>query len=139
MPFDKDVASFRKEYESRLKRVFGSSVENLAEEANKPVGRGGLMRVDTGFLRSSLKGRRHSMPSGPQEPSKGRVYSKTDSLDSGQQESLTSELLRWKTGDKFFIGWSANYARFREYKDGFMRSAAQKWPLIVKTNAKRFK
>lgn len=138
MSFDKDIKNFANEYEIKLKRVFGSSVQALAEEANKPIARGGRMRIDTGFLRSSLKGKRHNMPSGAGEPSKGQTYSKTESLDSAQEESIVSELLRWKAGDKFYLGWSANYARFREYKDGFMRSAAQKWDLIVKTNAKRF-
>jgi len=134
---DKDIENFTKKYETRLKRVFGASVQELAEEANEPVGKGGRMRVDTGFLRSSLKGQRNTMPSGAGEPTKGQTYSKTDSLDGAEESSLLAELLRWKAGDKFYLGWSANYARVREYKDGFVRYAAQRWEQIVKDNAKK--
>lgn len=134
---NKDIASFTEKYETRLKRVFGASVQELAEEANEPMAKGGKIRVDTGFLRSSLKGQRHRMPSGEREPRKGQTYSKTDSLDGAQESSLLAELLKWKAGDKFYLGWSANYARVREYKDGFVRTAAQRWEQIVKSNAKK--
>jgi len=139
MSFSKDIEKFGKAYELKLKRVFGASVQELAEEANEPVGNGGRMRVDTGFLRSSLKGQRHNMPSGAAEPSKGQRYAKSQALDGAQESSLVAELLRWKAGDKFYLGWSANYARIREYKDGFMRTAAQRWEQIVQNNAKKLK
>lgn len=139
MSFEKDIQSFGKKYEAKLKRVFGASVQELAEIANEPVAKGGRMRVDTGFLRSSLKGQLNAMPSGASEPTKGQIYSKTDSLDGAQESSLLAELLKWRAGDKFYLGWSANYARFREYKDGFVRYAAQRWKIIVDENAKKFK
>lgn len=135
--FDKQIKEYSEEYRKRMKRVFGESVQELSIEANRPVGKGGLMRVDTGFLRSSLKGKRNSMPSGPTEPEQGKEYNKTQAIDSAQQESIASELLRWQAGEKFYLGWSAEYARFREYKDGFMKTAAGKWNAIVKKAVKK--
>ena len=40
-------------------------------------------------------------------------------------------------GDTVYVGWTANYARPREYRDGFLASAAQKWPDFVDKNAAR--
>jgi len=131
MSFSRQINQHAEKYERRMRQVFGASVEQLAELANTPTARGGRMRVDTGFLRSSLQAQRGSMPEGASTPASGAQYNWSVS-------SVTAELLRWRPDDSLFLGWTANYAIFREYKDGFRRSAAQKWNSIVKANAKRF-
>lgn len=131
MSFAKQINEHAQKYERRMRQVFGASVEEVAERANTPVASGGRMRVDTGFLRHSLLASRGTLPRGPSTPSQGVNYS-------WSINSVTAELLRWRPDDAFFLGWTANYAIFREAKDGFMFSAAQKWKGIVEKNARRF-
>ena len=98
------------------------------------------MRVLTGFLRASIQGAIGHMPSGPTTNDGGyggkRKYS-GDQIAAGEPVIVT--LLRWDPFKEtaLFIGWTANYARHREYKDGFMRGAVEMWDVTVEKAAKR--
>ena len=48
--------------------VLQQATQAVINEANTPVAKGGRMRVDTGFLRNSLKANIGSMPSGASSP-----------------------------------------------------------------------
>ena len=85
------------------------------------------MRVDTGFLRASQAYKIGSLPEGPTRGDKGKKYS-------GPVGDGPEVLLDWEPGDTTFVGWTAGYARIREYKDGFLRLAVQKWKKIVAKN-----
>jgi len=93
------------------------------------------MRFDTGFLRASIQAALGTMPSGPTTNEGGRTFSEGQQV-AGEPVSVT--LLRWEPGrDTLFVGWTANYARFREAKDGFLRGAVELWPRTVDAAAKR--
>jgi len=109
--FSIQVADYAKKYNALMEAAYKEAVQETIIEAQNPVAKGGKMRVLTGFLRNSGTAKIGGMPSG-----------------SGYNEGATIVVLsRAKPNDKIYFGWSANYAIWREYKDGFMRSAAQNW------------
>lgn len=119
-------------YEKRLNATFKSSAQDLVEEVLLPVSQGGRMRVDTGFLRSSLKGSTSSMPliDSNARPDEGSTYSPDD----GAIEAI---ILGATVNSTLYFGFTASYARPREYQDGFVRTAGQQWQQIVAKNAAR--
>lgn len=129
MAFSRQVRRFTANYRRRANAVFKQSVQDVAQHASVPVAQGGRMRVDTGFLRNSIRGAIGTLPSGPSQ--------RGGASNSGALEDVTLVLAGAEIGDTVYVGWTANYARFREYKDGFLSAAAQKWPDFVNKNAAR--
>lgn len=142
MSFSSDVDSFIDLADRRLKAVARQSVQELVDRAERTQPEGGRMRVDTGFLRASGGASLGSMPRGPDEPTRRRATGDKTSELYNRNESLTGRpliviLSVWDQTQPLYYGWSANYARIRESKDGFMRLAAQNWDDIVASNARR--
>lgn len=124
----------------RMVRIVQGSTVELIEIANTPTAKGGNMRVDTGFLRASGQVSFNGMPTGP---SRGRERSGEEAPNAviypyGNEPNELA-LAKVKLGDRIFFGWTANYARYREYKDGFMRLAVQKWNAIVQREVAKAK
>lgn len=130
--FAAQVAERVATYQKRLEATFRESAQDLEEEVTKPTAQGGRMRVKTGFLRGSLMASTASMPqiSPDGRPVEGETYS----LDSGAIEAV---IVGAQIGDTIYLGFTAAYARPREYKDGFVAGAAMQWQQIVDRNAKR--
>lgn len=125
--FSKAVEGFGKKARLRALATFRQAAQETMHAANLPVGQGGRMRVDTGFLKGSIQASLEGMPSGPTEGTKGKVY--RDQVAGSPAELV---ILEAELGDKIWVGWTAKYARVREYYDGFLKSAAQRWPATVK-------
>ena len=134
--FTDQVKRFERKSKERLKAVARLSVQETASMAQRTRPEGGRMRIEFGFLRASLQGSLHSMPTGP-TANEGGVKYPPGSVAAGEPLSVT--LLRWDpiSRDKIYIGWTANYARVRESKDGFMRGAVEKWDRTVFKAVKR--
>jgi hypothetical protein len=119
--FAASVAGFGARAQQRATAILRESAQRLIEEAQTPVGKGGKMRVDTNFLRASGQASLTGMPYGPSirgaEPNGNFDY--------------TFVLAQAQLGGTIWFGWTANYAIYREFHDGFMRSAAQNWQAIV--------
>lgn len=126
--FSAQVAAFGDKAKRRSLAVFRQSAQAVAFEANTPKGEGGKLPLDTGNLRGSQLGSTSGMP---------------DST-SGQPVEIAVRFAQ--LGDTFWIGWTAEYALRMEYGfvgedklgrnynqrgNGFARSAAQNWPVIV--------
>jgi hypothetical protein len=111
--------------EQRLSAVLKESVQRLVTEVQTPIGSGGNMPVDTGFLRASFQLSIDALPVGPSmNPGKVAVdYNEGD---------VTTTLINWQLGDTLYGGWTANYAVYMEAYYGFARRAMQNWPVIVK-------
>tara|TARA_R110002049_G_scaffold281333_1_gene460860 strand:+ start:21964 stop:22371 length:408 start_codon:yes stop_codon:yes gene_type:complete len=129
MAFSLQVRKYTANYRRRANAVFKQSVQDVAQHASVPVAQGGRMRVKTGFLRNSIRGAIGSLPSGPSQ--RGGVS------NNNAVEDVTLVIAGAEIGDTVYVGWTANYARPREYRDGFLASAAQKWPDFVDKNAAR--
>ena len=107
--------------------VLQQATQAVINEANTPVAKGGRMRVDTGFLRNSLKANIGSMPSGASSPG------------NWDDSEVVLTLIRMQPGQVFYAGWTANYARPREHYDGFLRMATQKWQDQVDAAARQLR
>lgn len=133
MSFSQQISQHLATYERRLTRTFQQAAQDVAQEANTTVKEGGRLRIDTGFLRASQAAQLNALPVGPTRGDRNATYNQ--SLGT----SVTAALAAWRPGDSLYIGWTANYARVREYKDGFVRGAAEKWSRIVDSAAQRAK
>jgi hypothetical protein len=130
-----DIDDFIKVSEERMIKLMQLSIQDVVNEAQQVgpskggAGKGGRMRVDTGFLRSSGQHSIGSIPSGPTRGEK-KLPNSYD-WDSGP---LGVTLTKLKFGDVFFFGWTAGYAEVREVYDGFLDGALQNWARIVAFN-----
>jgi hypothetical protein len=118
--FAASVAGFGARATQRATAILRESAQRLIEEAQTPTAKGGKMRVDTGFLRASGQASLTGLPYGP-----------SDKSEAPGQFDYTFVLAQAQLGGTIWFGWTANYAIYREFHDGFMRSAAQNWQSIV--------
>lgn len=131
--FSAQVEEWTRKVPGALEAVFKQSAQDIVEEMQTPVGAGGHMRVDTGFLRASLLASTSRMPSINPEarPADGQTYS-----PDGQIELVIAGA---DIVDELFFGYTAAYAGVREYRDGFVRMAAMNWRETVFRNTARVK
>lgn len=131
MSFKLSVDKFIEKSAVATLAVVQDAAQEMAIDANTPVAKGGRLRVDTGFLRNSIAARVGSLPQGPNLKPDG--YSKP----SWDSSAVTSVIMSMELGQKLYIGWSAEYAIYRENQDGFARLAAMSWPqYVAKATAK---
>ena len=135
--FGGDVQRFGERYRKRLRAVAREAVQDTISIAQAVEEKGGRMRIDTGFLRASIQAALHTMPSGPVRPKKGAKKGEYTRQVAG--EPVAVALLRWdpNTSDRLFVGWTANYARHREFQDDFLSGAVELWDQIVRRAAKK--
>jgi len=131
--FGGDVQRFGIRYQKRLRAVARTSIQDVIEIAQTPKGDGGRMPIDTGFLRASVQAGLHTMPAGPTQGKKKEKYTKQ-----AAGEPVAVALLRYDptTSDRFFVGWTAAYARHMDAQNSYLSSAVELWDQIVKRAAK---
>lgn len=115
----------------RIAAVRNESVQRVVEIMQTPVGAGGNMPVDTGFLRASLVAQiGYGVP--PLRPKPDG-----DVKHSWNPVGIQLILVGAAASDTITIAYSANYARHQEYGANgragrrFVALAAQRWPQIV--------
>ncbi len=93
-------------------------------------------RATSGSARASIQAALHTMPSGPIRPRTGAKKKEYTRQVAG--EPVAAALLKWdpNTSDRLYVGWTANYARQREYKDAFLSGAVELWDQTVRRAAK---
>lgn len=131
--FHDQITGFVKETKERMNAVFQMSVLNMIHIMQTPVGAGGNMPVDTGFLRQSILGVPDTLP-----PAAPLTFRPTEEgvwvYDPGPIE-LAIASATYETG--FTIIYTANYAVYQEYGSQgraprrFVGLAVQRWPQIV--------
>lgn len=140
LSFSAAVAQWTDKVVGAVEAIFKEATQEVVEEMQKPVEQGGRMRVHTGFLRASLLASSTSMPAinASANPIEGQVYT----TDFAQVEAVIAGA---DIGDTLYFGYTASYAGYREYgangqpADGFVRLAAQNWPIIVDRKAAELK
>lgn len=120
--FSAQINAWATKTKRRTEAVFKESVQRTLEDANTPTAKGGRMRVDTAFLRNSLTAGLNNLPAGP---------SVRGQDSTGNPGTVSLVIAGAKVTDVIYAGWSAEYAPFRERKDGFREAAVQKWPQTV--------
>lgn len=127
--FTAQVESWVRETQRRMVAVRNAATEMVVDDAQLSTAKGGRMRVDTGFLRASGQMSLTGMPTGPSRPADtAKPFQYNDGVSVTPVEAI---LVSASLDVKIYFGWTANYARARESKDGFLRLAAQKWPDFV--------
>lgn len=116
------VNSFVAETQLRMTALAMQATQDLIEQVQTPVAKGGKMRVDTGFLRASGQMSLTGMPSGPARGDADKTYSSDFSI---------ADLAGFQLGQTIYFGWTAEYAKYREAYDGFLISGIQNWQAIV--------
>lgn len=122
--FAAKVEALTKKYQRQMRATMRGSVQKTVSIAQRIEDHGGRMHLDTGFLRASLSAHVGSMPSGESvnpDPKAGELTFQYEG------EALQAALLRWEPGEVLYVGWTANYARPREARDGFLRGAVEQW------------
>lgn len=130
MSFTKQLEQFATMADKRVEATLKDATLRVVRDAQRTRDFGGRMRVKTGFLRASIQAAIGQMPDGPSinpQPNQANAFRKQ--LDGLPVEAA---VLAWDLRLPLFIGWTANYARIREYRDGFMRGAAERWPEFVR-------
>lgn len=122
--------------------VVKNSVQELVQDAQTPVAKGGKMPVDTGFLRFSATAALNHVPSGEtlgRDRLSGEEGVLPDYAIDDNASYITDTLVKMKIGDVFHFGWTAIYARRQEIYNGFMESAVMNWQKIVDNQVRRLK
>lgn len=138
--FDRQVADFARKVEANFIAIAQESVQETVRLAQRVEEQGGSMRVDTGFLRASIQASLRGMPNGPSQ-NEGAHGGKRK-YTGGQQvagEPVFVTLLKWNPhhDQALHVGWTANYARVREAKDGFLQTAVQLWDQTVYVSTRK--
>lgn len=107
--------------------IFKQSVQEVLHTANLPKAQGGNMPVDTGYLRNSLTANLNSPAAG------------TSREGTNADEDVALVIAGATVNDVIWAGWTANYAKYQEYKNGFREGAAMQWRKIVNANVQRLK
>ena len=122
--FDAVIDRVVADTEEKMLAVVKNSIQEVVEDAQTPLSKGGKIHVDTGFLRSSGQAQLNQIPVGQTE---------------GRKRADGEVGVKMKIGDVFYFGWTARYAQIREIYDGFMESAVMKWKQIVDGQIRRLK
>lgn len=129
LPFSAQVDAWVRQTQERMEAVFKTSASEVIEAMQTPVGGGGNMPVDTGFLRASLVVSINTdlPPASRKNPGgQGFAVPPVDMVIAGVA-----------LGDTIVAGYTANYAGHVNYGTSrmaprqFVERAAQQWPTIV--------
>ena len=134
---DKFVATTNqwvRDSKARLEAVFLESTQQVFSDAQKPVGAGGNMPIDTGTLRASLQvGVRGSEAS--------VIFGSAKEAKLGADPDISVAIASATVGDVIFGGWTAKYAAYQHFVIGhlWIDKAVQNWQSIVTANVNRLK
>lgn len=141
--FDAVIDRVVADTKNKMLAVVKNSIQEVVEEAQTPIAKGGKMVVDTGFLRLSGQAQLNQIPSGP---IRGRHRTASDGdgvlpeyAVSDKADYILPTLARMKIGDTFYFGWTAIYALQQEIYHGFMESAVMNWQQIVDAQIRRLR
>lgn len=133
--FVKQIADWADRTEAAMLDITKRSIQDLVENHMQvPRERGGLMPVDTGFLRNSGMAALNAWPVGESDKPEGATRGQF-SWDASQ---LVTVLAALKMGDTLYFGWTAAYARMQELRHGFLANPIMFWSDIVAKNAKEY-
>lgn len=121
--FSTQIDRFIVDTERKLLEVIQGALTDLTNTANtaKPEGR---LPKKTGFLQHSAAAAVNARPIGPTKGDKKLTYT----YNASQVLQIIANL---KIGDTFYYGWTAEYARVQEVRNGFLEGAVMKWQSFV--------
>lgn len=126
--FSATVDAWVRKSKQKTEAVFKTAVQSTIDDMQTPVGAGGNMPVDTGFLRASIQASLNA-PVLRQMPNPGGA--------AGFATDTSLVIAGAELGDTIYATYGANYAVYQEYGAngkpgrGFVRLAAQNWQANV--------
>ncbi len=120
--FSAQVSDWIRKSERLTMAVVQQAAQTTVNEMLTPRAKGGRLPVDTGFMRNSASAELGRMPS-------------RDSNASNESQ-ITLTIANLKPGQILYVGFSARYAKYMEYRFGFVRVAAQNWQRNVDAAAR---
>jgi hypothetical protein len=129
--FERQVAKLAGVYDRRIRAVTKTAVKETVKIAQTVTGEGGRMRVKTGFLWHSIAANIGALPAGESTAPKAAE----DNSYAYSGGDVLATLIQWDLTQQLYIGWTANYARPREYYDGFVKGATERWQETVNAAA----
>lgn len=106
-----------------MQAVLRQSADDVVSYSQTPAAKGGPMPVDTGFLRNSL------------------VTEVNGAQIAQGEDSYTLAIAQLQPGDLLRVGWTAEYARMRNYNPvnggPFRDAAAARWQEFVDANVRK--
>jgi hypothetical protein len=131
LTFASTVSQWVAESQRRMEVVFHEATQDLIEEMQTPVGDGGNMPIDTGFLRASIRVTLDGLVPGTlSRPSDTATYTYNPAV-------AVLAIVSAQLGDTIYASYTANYARVVHYGSStrqgrqWITMAAQRWPQIV--------
>lgn len=120
-----------------IETVVKGSAFDVITEMQTPVASGGNLRVDTRFLRSSLK----VNLTGPVAIDTANPYKTPNSAPDWDDAGLKAAVASFGIGDTLYATYAAEYAAIVHYKTGpqWVTLAAQNWQNIVNRNVAALK
>ena len=137
--FNGKINKFVANTEQLMLDVTKNALQDLIEDATRPVKAGGRMPVDTGFLRLSGTGAINEIPKGETKGRQRLPGEVGEIYKSNPSGSVASVLAKLKLGDTFYYGWTARYAIYQEFKNGFLVSACAKWQNFIDNSIRKLK
>ena len=95
--------------EERMEATIKTALQDMHEDVQQPIAKGGRMPVDTGFLRNSAGAALNSAPA------------------TGSANAVGVVINRLQIGDVFQFGWGANYAPYMNNRYGYLDLPVQDW------------
>ena len=134
--FTASLAQFRDKTKAQMQAVLSASVQDVLEEAQKPVAQGGRIPVDTGFLRNSLVCELNGSQIGTGATSYTLAAAGMEPGDIARFGWTAAYALRMELG---FVGEDSLGRTFNQQGRHFVEGAAAQWPQIVAKNIGRLK
>lgn len=130
--FTTKIDEFVVDTEKKLLMVLRSALDSLTKEANLDKFGGGRLPKKTGFLQHSAAAALNSVPSGPTRGNKSTQYV-------FNADQVIPAIANLEIGDTFYFGWTAEYAKLMEARNGFLEGALMNWQSHIDKAAARIK
>lgn len=134
--FTAQMQAFRDKTKKQARAILSASVQDVIEEAQRPIAQGGRMPVDTGALRNSLV----SELNGAQVAQGAEGYTLAAvGMEPGDVARFAWTAAHAKRQEFGFVGEDSMGRSFNQQGKHFVEGASAQWPAIVAKNAAQLK
>ena len=134
--FTAQMRAFSDKTKEQMQAVLSASVQDVVEEAQRPVAQGGRMPVKTSFLRNSLVSELNGSEVGKGADSYTLAAAGIAPGDVARFGYTAEYALRMENG---FVGEDALGRTYNQSGRHFVEGAAAQWPSIVERNVGKLK
>lgn len=134
--FTAQMQAFRDKTKEQMQAILQTSVQDLMEEAQRPIAQGGRMPVKDGHLRNSLTSELNGAELAKGPVSYMLAAASMEPSDVARFAWTAAHALRQEFG---FVGEDSLGRTFNQQGKHFAEGAALQWPAIVARNVGKLK